>query len=70
MRRRKTSCEHRVRIRASLREEYVDADFVHSIFGKISVKSEDLRDEEDVGYIKASSVQFGEAMDRGISTRG
>jgi hypothetical protein len=55
-------------VRASLREEYVDADFVHSISGRVLVKCEDLRDEEDAGYIKASLVQFGEAMDHGIST--
>jgi hypothetical protein len=55
-------------VRASLHEEYVDADFVHSILGKISAKSEDRGNEEDVGYIKASLVQFGEAMDHGIST--
>ena len=55
-------------VRASLHEEYVDADFVHAILGKISAKSEDQGDEEDVGYIKASLVQFGEAMDHGIST--
>jgi hypothetical protein len=55
-------------VRASLHEEYVDADFVHSIRGKISAKSEDRGNEEDVGYIKASLVQFGEAMDHGIST--
>ena len=28
-------------VRASLHEEYVDADFVHSILGKISAQSED-----------------------------
>ena len=28
-------------VRASLREEYVDADFVHSILGRVFVKSED-----------------------------
>ncbi|MGC2473805.1 MAG: hypothetical protein WA485_05675 [Candidatus Sulfotelmatobacter sp.] len=55
-------------VRASLHQEYVDADFVHCILGKISAKSEDRGDEEDVGYIKASLVQFGEAMDHGIST--
>ena len=55
-------------VRASLHEEYVDGDFVHSILGKISATSEDRGDEEDVGYIKASLVQFGEAMDHGIST--
>jgi GNAT superfamily N-acetyltransferase len=55
-------------VRASLRGEYVDADFVHSILGRVFAKSEDLRDEEDAGYIRASLVQFGEAMDHGIST--
>jgi hypothetical protein len=53
---------------ASLHEEYVDADFVHSIRGKISAKSEDRGKEEDAGYIKASLVQFGGAIDHGIST--
>ena len=55
-------------VRASLHEDYVDADFVHSILGKISVKYEDRGDEEDVGYVKATLVQFGEAIDHGIST--
>jgi hypothetical protein len=55
-------------VRASLHEEYVESDFVHSILGKIFAKSEDSADEEDAGCIKASLVQFGEAMDHGIST--
>ena len=55
-------------LRASLHEEYVDADFVQSILGKISAKSEGRGEEEDVGYIKASLVQFCEAMDHGIGT--
>jgi GNAT superfamily N-acetyltransferase len=55
-------------VRASLHEEYVDADFVHSILGKISAKSEDRGNEEDAGYIKASLVQFSAALDHGIST--
>ena len=55
-------------VRASLREEYVDANFVHSILGKIYVKSEDRGDEEGAGYIKGSLVQFGEAMDHGFSS--
>ena len=54
-------------VRASLREEYVDADFVHSILGRVFVKSDDLRDEEDAGYITASLVQSSEAMDHDIS---
>jgi GNAT superfamily N-acetyltransferase len=54
-------------VRASLHEEYIDADFVHSILGKIFAKSEDSGDEEEAGYIRASLVQFGEAMDHGIS---
>ena len=55
-------------VRASLHEEYVDADFVHSILGKIFAKSENSADEEDAGCIKATLVQFGEAIDHGIST--
>jgi GNAT superfamily N-acetyltransferase len=55
-------------VRASLREEYADSDFVHSILGRVSAKSDDLEEGEDAGYIKASLVQFGEAMDHGIST--
>ena len=55
-------------VRASLHEEYVESDFVHSILGRIFAKSEDSADEEDAGCIKASLVQFGEAMDHGIST--
>jgi hypothetical protein len=55
-------------VRASLHEEYVDADFVHSILGKIFAKYQDREDEEDVGYIRATLVQFGEATDHGIST--
>jgi GNAT superfamily N-acetyltransferase len=55
-------------VRASLHEEYVDADFVHSILGEIFAKTQDCGDEEDAGYIQAWLVQFGEAMDHGIST--
>ena len=53
-------------VRVSLCEEYLDADFVHPILGRIFVTSEGCGDEEDAGYIKASLVQFGEAMDHGI----
>ena len=55
-------------VHASLHEEYVESDFVHSILGKIFAKSKDSADEEDAGCIKASLAQFGEAMDHGIST--
>lgn len=34
-------------VRASMHEEYVDGDFVHSILGRISAKSADC--EEDAG---------------------
>jgi hypothetical protein len=54
-------------VRALLHEEYVDSDFVHSILGRVFAKSNQLGDEEDAGYIKASLVQFGEAMDHGVS---
>jgi hypothetical protein len=49
-------------VRASLREEHVDADFVHSILGSVFATSEELGGEEDAGYIKASLVQFGEGI--------
>ena len=55
-------------VRTSLRKEYIDADFVHSILGRVFAKSEDMGEEEDAGYIRASLVQFGEAMDHGIGT--
>ena len=55
-------------VHASLREEYADSDFVHSILGRVSAKSDDREEGEDAGYIQASLVQFGEAMDHGIST--
>ena len=44
-------------VRASLHEQYVDADFVHSILGRVLAKSEDLGDEEDAGYIKVSRAE-------------
>jgi hypothetical protein len=55
-------------VRASLHEDYVDTDFVHSILGRIFAKLKDDGEEKETGYIKASLVQFGEAMDNGIST--
>jgi predicted GNAT family acetyltransferase len=53
---------------ASLHEDYVDADFVRSIMGRIFAKIEDDGEEKETGYIRASLVQFGEATDHGIST--
>jgi len=53
---------------ASLRQDYVDTDFVHSILGRIFAKIEDGAEEKETGYIRASLVQFGEAMDHGITT--
>src|SRR6266851_9850427 len=55
-------------VRASLHEEHVETDFVHSIMGRIFAKIEDEGDEKETGYIRASLVQFGEAIDHGIST--
>ncbi len=55
-------------IRTSLHEDYVDADFVHSILGRILARPVVDGDDEEAGYIRASLVQFGEAMDHGIST--
>ena len=55
-------------IRTSLHEDYVDADFVHSILGRIFVRPVVDGDDKEAGYIRASLVQFGEAIDHGIST--
>ncbi len=55
-------------VRASLPEDYVDTDFVHPIIGRIFAKIEDDGGERETGYIRASLVQFGVAMDHGIST--
>jgi hypothetical protein len=44
----------------------VETDFVHSILGRIIAETES-RGEEDAGQISASLVQFGEALDHGIS---
>ena len=55
-------------VRAPLHEDYVDTDFVHSIMGRIFATLEDDGEEKETGYIRASLVQFGEAMDHGIST--
>ncbi|HUO15919.1 MAG TPA: hypothetical protein VMX38_13110, partial [Verrucomicrobiae bacterium] len=55
-------------VRASLPEDYVDTDFVHPIVGRIFAKIEGDGEERETGQIRASLVQFGEAMDHGIST--
>ncbi len=54
-------------LRGSLHENCVEADFVHSIVGRIVAEPEN-GGEEDAGRIGASLVQFGEALDHGIST--
>jgi hypothetical protein len=46
--------------------ESVETDFVHSIPGRIIAESES-GGKEDAGQIGASLVQFGEALDHGIS---
>jgi len=53
-------------VRAVLRDS-VDTDFVHSILGTISAQPEEDGDEEEAGYLRASLVQFGAALDHGIS---
>jgi hypothetical protein len=53
-------------LRAAL-HDYVDADFVHSIAGKIIAEAPS-GGEQDAGRIGASLVQFSEALDHGIST--
>lgn len=52
-------------VRAPLHDS-VEDDFVHSIVGRIIAEPEN-RGEEDAGQIRASLVQFGAALDHGIS---
>jgi hypothetical protein len=52
-------------LRAELHEP-TETDFVHSIAGRIIAESE-AHGEEDVGNIRASLVQFSDALDHGIS---
>ena len=52
-------------IRTELHDS-VETDFVHSILGRIIAEPES-RGKEDAGHIRASLVQFGEALDHGIS---
>jgi hypothetical protein len=54
-------------LRGSLHENWVEADFVHSIVGRIIAEPES-GGEEDAGRIGASLVQFGEALNHGVST--
>ncbi len=54
-------------VRAALHDT-VEDDFVHSIAGRIIAERENLG-EEDAGKITASLVQFGEALDHGISAK-
>ena len=52
-------------LRAELHES-AETDFVHSIVGRI-IAEPGGRGKEDAGHIGASLVQFGEALDHGIS---
>jgi hypothetical protein len=63
-----TAFEARVRftLTAALRESYVANDFLHSISGKVLACCGDER-EVRAGYITASLVQFGRAMDLGVT---
>jgi len=52
-------------IRTELHDS-AETDFVHSILGRITAEPEN-RGKEDAGHIGASLVQFGEALNHGIS---
>src|SRR5260370_38143654 len=53
-------------LRAALHDS-VEADFVHSIAGRI-IAEPGSGGEEDAGRIGASLVQFGGALDHGVAT--
>jgi GNAT superfamily N-acetyltransferase len=54
-------------LHGSLHENFVEADFVHSIVGRITVEPE-RGGEQDAGRIGALLVPFSGALDHGIST--
>jgi hypothetical protein len=54
-------------VRTALHDS-VEDDFVHTIAGRIIAETEN-RGEEDAGRISASLIQFGEALDHGISAQ-
>jgi len=57
----------RFTVSASLRASYGAKDFLQSISGKILVREKDQEREQEAGHISASLVQFGRALDHGIS---
>jgi hypothetical protein len=54
---------------ASLHQDYGGENFLHEIFGKISVRNMDDHTEEQAGELRASLIQFLEAQAHGISPR-
>jgi len=55
---------------ASLHQDHGGGEnFLHEIFGKISVRNVDDETEEEAGEVRATLVQFSEAQAHGISSR-
>ena len=54
---------------ASLHQDYGGENFLHEIFGKISVRNMDDHTEEQAGELRAWLIQFLEAQAHGISPR-
>lgn len=55
-------------LRASVREELAEEDFLHEIYGRIVASQDDDTNVEEAGALYASLVQFNEAIDHGIDT--
>ena len=51
----------------ALRETLEATDFVHSIHGRIFVHYEQDESEQVAGYVRASLLQFGDALEHGVS---
>ena len=51
----------------ALRETLAAADFVHSIHGQIFVHHDQDESEQIAGYIRASLLRFGDALEHSVS---
>lgn len=56
-------------ITASLHQDYSSENFLHEIFGKISVRNVDHETEEEAGEVRAHLIQFSEAQAHGFNPR-
>ncbi len=51
----------------ALRESLAAGDFIQSIHGRIFVQDDQDESEQPAGYVNASLLQFGDALEHGVS---